>query len=189
SEPLLVAVDDVQWLDEASAAALSFAVRRLHDEPIALLLTRRLPEGTSPDSLDLERAFSPLRIERLSVGPVSMGALHKMIQLGLEVSLPRPLMRRVHETSGGNPFFALELGRAVIRRDGDIDPGAALPFPEELLSLVSDRLAALPEKTGSALTAVAALSQPTTRLIGAVVDEGMASLEAAVDANVVLVIG
>lgn len=189
SDPLLVAVDDVQWLDGASAAALMFAVRRLRDEPIALLLTRRLQEGRSaPDQLDLDRALNPVRIERLSVGPLSMGALHKVIQSGLEVSLPRPLMRRVHETSGGNPFFALELGRAVIRRGGEIDPGAALPLPEELLSLVSDRLAALPDETGSALTAVAAVSQPTTRLINAVVDDGMAALEAAVDANVVVVV-
>jgi DNA-binding CsgD family transcriptional regulator len=186
---LLVAVDDVQWLDGASAAALSFAVRRLHDEPIALLLTRRLEEGRSPGALDLDRAFSPVRIERVSVGPLSVGALHKVIQSGLEVSLPRPLMRRVHETSGGNPFFALELGRAVMRRGGEIDPGAALPLPEELLSLVSERLAALPDETGSALTAVAAVSQPTTRLINAVVDEGMAALEAAVDANVIVVVG
>ena len=125
----------------------------------------------------------------MSVGPLSVGALHKVIQSGLEVSLPRPLMRRVHETSGGNPFFALELGRAVMRRGGEIDPGAALPLPEELLSLVSERLAALPDETGSALTAVAAVSQPTTRLINAVVDEGMAALEAAVDANVVVVVG
>src|SRR5215468_4550749 len=73
SDPLLVAVDDVQWLDEASAAALSFAVRRLRDERIALLLTRRLQEGGSPGVLDLDRAFSPVRVECLSVGPLSMG--------------------------------------------------------------------------------------------------------------------
>jgi hypothetical protein len=51
-----------------------------------------------------------------------VGALHKVIQSGLGVSLPRPLMRRVHETSGGNPFFGIELGRAVMRRGGEIDP-------------------------------------------------------------------
>ena len=189
SDPLLVAVDDVQWLDEASAAALMFAVRRLRDEPIALLLTRRLQEGVPPGPLDLDRAFNPVRIERLSVGPLSIGALHKVIQSGLDVSLPRPLMRRVHETSAGNPFFALELGRALMRRGGEIDPGAALPLPNELFSLVSDRLAALPDDTGSALTAVAAVSQPTSRLINAVVDDGMTALEAAVDANVVVVVG
>ena len=38
----LVAVDDVQWLDGSSAAALEFALRRLHDQPIRLLLARRL---------------------------------------------------------------------------------------------------------------------------------------------------
>jgi DNA-binding CsgD family transcriptional regulator len=189
SSPLLIAVDDVQWLDGASAAALAFAVRRLREEPIALLLTRRLHEGGSPAALDLDRAFDPVRTERLPVGPLSIGALHKVIQSGLGVSLPRPLMRRIHETSGGNPFFALELGRAVMRHGGEIDPGAALPLPDELLSLVSDRLAALPDQTGAALTVVAAVSRPNTRLIDVVVDGGLAALEAAVEANVVAVTG
>ena len=64
--PLLVAIDDLQWLDTSSAAALEFAVRRLRDEPLRLLLTRRLSAGhVSPE---LELAVGNERVERLDVG-------------------------------------------------------------------------------------------------------------------------
>src|SRR6266487_1739928 len=36
--PLLVAIDDAQWLDRSSAAALEYAARRLHAKPVALLI-------------------------------------------------------------------------------------------------------------------------------------------------------
>ena len=39
--PLILAIDDVQWLDRPSARALGFALRRLSKEPIALLATQR----------------------------------------------------------------------------------------------------------------------------------------------------
>ena len=39
--PVVVAVDDEQWLDAPSAAALTFALRRLRDEPVLALLARR----------------------------------------------------------------------------------------------------------------------------------------------------
>ena len=52
--PLIVAVDDVQWLDRPSAAVLGFAARRLTDEPIGLLLAQRTA-GAAQAPLDLDR--------------------------------------------------------------------------------------------------------------------------------------
>ena len=43
--PILIAVDDVQWLDPSSSRALAFALRRLDASPVSLLLARRLVEG------------------------------------------------------------------------------------------------------------------------------------------------
>jgi DNA-binding CsgD family transcriptional regulator len=188
SAPTVLAVDDVQWLDSPSARALEFALRRLREERVGVLLARRV-DGASPLPLDLDRSFDSDRIERLLVGRLSLGALHKIIREQAAVSLPRPLMRRVHETSGGNPFFALELARALKRRGGDLDPGAPLPLPDELTNLVADRLAALPEATLLALAAAAALSQPTTGLIEGAVNGGASALEAALDAHVVAIAG
>ena len=60
-EPLLVAIDDVQWLDAASGDVLAFATRRLESEPVAFLLARR-PGAASGMERALERT-APERLE------------------------------------------------------------------------------------------------------------------------------
>jgi hypothetical protein len=45
--PIVVAVDDVQWLDSASSGALAYAARRLRAERVGLLLSRRAPLASS----------------------------------------------------------------------------------------------------------------------------------------------
>ena len=86
SGPLLLAVDDVHLLDPVSRSVLSFALRRLRDEPVGLLSSRRmdlLPEGF--DAADLGLAS-----ERLVVGPLSVGTLHRIITSRLGNTLSRP---------------------------------------------------------------------------------------------------
>src|SRR5205823_12508130 len=61
--PLLIAVDDVQWLDTPSSSALAFALRRLGGEPVRVLLARRHVDGAEP--AELERALPADRVERL----------------------------------------------------------------------------------------------------------------------------
>ncbi len=143
--PLLVAIDDVQWLDGPSAAAFAFAARRVADARIGLLMAWRT-DGSEPAPLGL----NPRRVD---VGPLSLGAIHRLLSSRLGVALARPALRRVHAASGGNPFFALELGRALLRRGGEPGP---LPMPTSLAELVRERLAALPAATREALMAVAA---------------------------------
>ena len=104
---VVLAVDDVQWLDLSSAGALAFAVRRLGDEPVFLLLARRV--GDPAETSELERALDAERVERLPVGPLSLGAIHRLLRSRLDRMFGRSTLLQVYETSGGNPFFALEL--------------------------------------------------------------------------------
>jgi hypothetical protein len=154
--PVLVAIDDAQWLDTSSAFVLAFAWRRVRAERVGLLLARR-PGGGSPLRLDSDE-----RVALHPLGPLSLGALHSMLHTRLGVTLTRPRLRRVHEVSGGNPFFALELARSYAegRSGADLPPMSAA-----LREVVSERLAALPQPTRSALAAVAALSRPTLLLV------------------------
>jgi DNA-binding CsgD family transcriptional regulator len=145
-QQILVAIDDVQWLDASSTSALAFALRRLHDADIALLCTRRLGEGI-PVS-ELERAVDDSLLERLHVGPLSAGALHAVLQNRLGRVFARPTLLRLHEASGGNPFFALELARAL---GAVVDPTQPLVVPETLEALVRARLDGLPDETRAAL--------------------------------------
>ena len=87
-------------------------------------------------------------IECLHVGPLSAGALQSILRPRLGRVFARPTLLRLHEASGGNPFFALELARAL----GDnVDPTQPLPVPETLDALVRAHLDALPAETRRAL--------------------------------------
>ena len=139
--PVLVAVDDAQWLDASSRAALTFAARRLAAEPVGFLLTRRL-EGDA-DPLELETALAG-RIEHLTPAPLSLGALGRLLHVHTGRTFSRPLVRRLLEVSAGNPFFALELARGLEQSDAAPAAAREFPLPASLREIVHDRLAALP---------------------------------------------
>jgi DNA-binding CsgD family transcriptional regulator len=157
SRPVLVAVDDVQWLDAASAAALAYAARRLRAEHVGLLLARR--RGTGASVIDeLERTS---QCSVAIVGPLGPRALHQVVESHLGISLPRPLLSEVREAAGGNPFYALEIVRTLTRSGASVEAGRPLPVPDSLHDLVHSRLLALPPESRDFLTAAAAHAHPT----------------------------
>jgi ATP/maltotriose-dependent transcriptional regulator MalT len=161
--PVLVALDDVQWLDPSSAAVLPIALRRLRNEPVAVLATlRKMPGVAAP--FELERAFPEERLERLWLAPLSLAALHHLLRERLGLELPRSELSRVQETSGGNPYFALELGRELARTESRSAAGR-LRVPESLKDMLGDRLSRLPTETGDVLLQVSALPRPTLELV------------------------
>ena len=159
-KPTLLAVDDLQWLDTASMFALTFAARRLRDDRVGFLVAVR-PNPLASQSLDLRSWLSELPVREIHVGALSLGALNQIIHSRLDLVLPRPLLQRVHETSGGNPFFALELARALPASRAQLEAGQPLPVGGELRQLLRARIAALPEDTAETLVVVSALQQPT----------------------------
>ena len=186
SAPILLAVDDVHWMDAASAAVLRYALRRLTQERIAALFTRR---RDALDLLELDR----LERERLSifeVGPLSLGATGRILNERLGVRYARPTLHRVHEASGGNPFYSLELARALGESSDSLPQGAPLPVPTSLRQLVEGRLVALPRPTLDALAFASALSRPTVPILCAALGEDATPLlEPAIEAHVVDVQG
>jgi DNA-binding CsgD family transcriptional regulator len=174
--PVLVAVDDVQWLDPASAAALRFAFRRLgEDEEVLLLATRRTGERGA-EAVDLGLAEE--RVTRIVVGPLGARALKRLVRSRLGESVQPSALARMTEIAGGNPYFALELGRAALRQGG----GAEVPLPEAISAALDDRLRALPRQTRDAVVAVAAMGHPTVASVSALLDPGV--LDAAFEAGV-----
>jgi DNA-binding CsgD family transcriptional regulator len=160
---VLVAVDDVQWLNPPTALVLEFVARRLAVEPLGLLVAERVA-GEREAPLGLGRA--DLEVGRLRLGPLSTGALHRLLRDQLGATLTRPALRRVHEASGGNPFYALELVRALQATGGRIQPGRPLPVPETLEAILRERLEALSTGTREVLAAAAALARPTEAILG-----------------------
>ena len=162
--PVLIALDDLQWLDAPSAAILPVAVRRLQAEPVGLLATLREAPGVSAP-FSLRDVLPEGHAARLRVGPLDDATLSRLLRERLALELPRPLLRRVAEVSTGNPFFALELGRELVRTGGQADPDGALPVPETLRDLLGGRLARLPGGTSDVLLEVAALARPTSAVL------------------------
>ena len=157
--PVLVAVDDVQWLDPASEGALAFAARRL-PPGVGLLVTRRVT-GPVELPLGLARALPEAGVERIVPGPLTLAGLHQLVLAQLRVSLPRPLLSRLADASGGNPLFALEIARTVVAGDGPHAAGEPLPIPHSLEELVAARVNGLSEPARQAALVAASLSQPT----------------------------
>jgi DNA-binding CsgD family transcriptional regulator len=162
SSPVLVAIDDVQWVDTSSATVLEFAFRRLRKEPIDFLGTVRVETGEHA-RVQLAAAFA--EDARVRLGTLTMGATHRLVRERLGVALPRPMLLRLHATSGGNPFYALEIARALQRADVSPEAGAHLPVTAPLQDLVRARLAALPRATQDALLVVASLATPTVAVV------------------------
>lgn len=157
--PVLVAVDDVQWLDPSSRAVLQFAARRLTGR-VGILVTERCDalQGTTTSWLKLSR---PEEIARLRLGPLSVGALHALLMRKLGRSFSRAVMVRIAEVAGGNPFYSLELARAM---DGQT-PASHTGLPTTLADLVRVRLGRLDGDVRRVLLAVASVAAPTVDLL------------------------
>ena len=182
--PLVVAVDDVQWLDAASRRALEFAVRRLTSRIGILVAERTDTRDDAP--LDLRRAMPEDSVDVLFVGPLSMAALHHLVREQLGAQPPRPVLARIAEASGGNPFFALELARAAASL---AEPGP-LPLPQSLRELVAARIGGLSASAREAALVAAVATRPSVALVGRAVGADVgAALEEAQAAGVLEDIG
>ncbi|MER6526177.1 AAA family ATPase [Streptomyces sp. NPDC001508] len=141
--PLLLLVDDAQWLDLGSVDVLAFLARRLEGRPVVLLLAAR--EDGVPGRFD--RAFP-----QVTVGPLSRTAAGQL--LDVQPDPPRGKARaEILQQAAGNPLALIELPRALARgRTG----GAALPLTARLETLFAADLPGLPAPTREALLLVAA---------------------------------
>jgi DNA-binding CsgD family transcriptional regulator len=152
--PMVLAIDDAQWLDPASARALAFALRRLESRPVGVVAAIRAADagghGGGFDSVE-----SSLTGTRLGVGPLSLAVIHQMFKRELGRSFPRPLLVNIHRTAAGNPFYALEIAREI-DRVGSPAPGRPLPVPGDGRDLAMLRLGRLPRVTRDVLAQVAA---------------------------------
>ena len=170
--PVLLAVDDLQWLDSASDAALTFALRRLEDQPITICVTVRDNLDAAGDPLGLHQTFGPA-VRRYPIGPLTLDHLHQVINASFGDAIPRSMLRQVHRSSGGNPLFALELTRALERTGPKLRPGEPLPVPDTLGALVEERVTALPPAARQALLAVASVSTPTVEIVERVLGDAV----------------
>ena len=161
--PVVLAIDDAQWVDSASASTLGFALRRIGAARIGVLAARRLgPSG----ALDLRSLPASLTRRELSLGPLSLGTLHHVLKDRLGRTPARSTLVRIHEASGGNPLFALEIAQRLLEA-GEPPADQPLPVPRDVRELVHQRIQRLPETTRRALLAAALQAAPTMTSLSA----------------------
>jgi DNA-binding CsgD family transcriptional regulator/tetratricopeptide (TPR) repeat protein len=148
-QPLLCIIDDAQWLDRASAAALAFVARRLLAEPVVLLFAAREPS-------DLVTGLPELLLEGL--GDADARALLSSVVPG---RLDRLVAEQVVAETRGNPLALLELPRGLSA--AQLAGGFGLPGALSLSGRIEEsfvrRLEALPQDTRRLLLVAAA--EPT----------------------------
>jgi len=103
----------------------------------------------------------PDALKRIQLGPWSLGALHAVVSERLGRAFSRPVMVRIHSVSGGNPFYALELARAI----DDQSVPAEIPLSATLFELVHARVGSLGPNVSEALLAAACAAAPTVALV------------------------
>jgi len=178
--PLLVVVDDAQWVDDPSIDALAFVARRLHAEGIVLLIGRRAGEG-SP-ALD---GLPSLRLRGLDP---------RSAELLLAAWAPAPLDPARVETlvgaTGGNPLALVELPFLLDRERllGLVPSYEPLPVGRHLVEAYGEKVRTLPEPCQEALVVAAVLDVADSRLLHdalAHVERTVDDLSAAEDAGLV----
>ena len=159
---VVVAIDDAQWLDRASAGALGFALRRLDNDGVRLLATVRDEDGVASTVVD---AVAPERRAALNLVPLDQPTTKELLRQRFQAELAPRALDRVAAASGGNPFYAIEIAREVVLH-GEVPVSGAVPLPGQLRQLIDVRLKRLPSRTRDALLAASCLSTPSSEQVG-----------------------
>jgi predicted ATPase/DNA-binding SARP family transcriptional activator len=152
NRPIAVILDDIQWFDEASTALLHFVVRGLGPSRVIIACGARPQEVT--ENVAVSRLLRTLSRERrvrlLRLAPLDADATAR-IAAAIE---PRIDATRVASESAGNPLFAVEMARALVRGETRLS--------DSLADLIEDRLARIDDATRDLLPWAAALGRSFT---------------------------
>ncbi len=155
SAPVLIAIDDAQWLDRSSAEPLAFVARRTGTLPVGILAATRSIADDVP--LGLDRLPEPHRLDVVRPGPLSLAGVQRTIRDRLGVTFPRPVLARIEHDSGGNPFYALQIAEALASAGTAPRAGEALPVPDTLERLVLRRVERAEPRVRSVVEVLAVL--------------------------------
>ena len=161
-EPLVLAVDDLHWCDQASLRFIAYLVHRLEDLPILLIAATRPNEPGADEALLAELAHDPLTVS-IQPGTLSAGAVAALIEARLGETPDDAFASACHASTGGNPLLLHELLRALAAEE--VTPSATNAAivsdlgPRAVSRAVLLRLMRLPEEAAKLARAVAILGE------------------------------
>ncbi|HEX6967466.1 MAG TPA: LuxR family transcriptional regulator [Micromonosporaceae bacterium] len=170
--PVLIFIDDVQWLDKESVDVMAYAARRVDAHRVRTVIAERWPDSATghPDRGPAGRrgsaagtrsaALATGALLEVEVPPLAADELADLLEL---YALPARAASKLHADSGGNPYLALALAGAFAER------GAAAwrpaPLPPRLHALLRERVEALPADVRETLLFAALATYPTVDLL------------------------
>ncbi|MFJ4776836.1 AAA family ATPase [Streptomyces sp. NPDC088762] len=158
--PVLLVLDNAQWLDAESTDLLRFALRLT--PPRVRVLVAECLQGGAPVGESLCGTGTPaIRVPPLGADEVA--------ELLVRHGLPARLAGRIHQASGGNPRLALALGHSLAEAAGSRDGGAhhadTLPVSGQAREVARRLLAEAPAQARRTLLLAALAARPTTALL------------------------
>ncbi len=134
--PVLLAIDDIQWLDAGSLEALGFALRRISGGPLSLLLAARCPAPADPLTIaapPLPQGWRELPAALPAASPIMLAPMDAaQIQRLLPPAATPAQARLVASQSRGNPFWAGEIWASMASARSEVPPLARAALAERL---------------------------------------------------------
>ncbi|MBX9245621.1 AAA family ATPase, partial [Actinotalea ferrariae] len=145
--PVLVAVDDAHWLDEASREALLFVARRVEGERLAVVFAAREDAG-----------FDAADLPALPVRGLDLAGTRTLLTEHVGDDVPAAVAAELHARTAGNPLALSELAQAVDRAVllGRAQLPAELPLTGGVEAAFLDRYRRLPAEARAVLLVAAA---------------------------------
>ena len=175
--PICIVIDDVQWVDTASARALRFVIRRLHRQPVLLIAAGRPDSGDLTDALTALSKTAPTRSARFELAPFTIEQTQSLAFAYLGRNISRRTARRLVTMTDGSPLLLT----MVLRHAGDsvtqalhpADVEVALPAVYPLASTAAATLARADAPARSAAEIIAVLRDPAPIAVFSTVAEAL----------------
>jgi len=135
TKPLVLMMEDLQWVDPATVELLERLLGALHAYPVLVVGTAR------PDVLADYPDVLGAAAERIELGPLDLAASAALVSAVIEApSLPDELTRRLHALAAGNPYFLEELALHVRERGVERSLAEHFDLPTTVQGTVQSRL-------------------------------------------------
>ena len=162
TRPVVLVIDDLQWSDPSSIAAIDGSLRAARELPLLVLGVGR------PETKDVfPRLFTGWQPMHLVLGKLSTKATETLVRAHLGAGATEEQVKHVADRATGNPFFARELARAIADgREGEL--------PSSVQGMIESRLAALETEARLVVRAASIYGQDfATAGVGALLGDAM----------------
>ncbi len=159
SRPLVLVFDDMHWADASSVELLRFLAGRVSGNPLLVACGYREEEAAARP--DLQQAIAELRevpnSSRIALGGLGADAIGRYVELSTGTRPPAETVERIHEQTGGNPFFVGEVVRLQAGDGGGA--GGDGEIPHGVREAVGRRIERLPDGGSVVLEAAAVIGR------------------------------